>query len=246
VIFPRTQRLSFLLHNLEIRTFRLFLDLASSICRPRPFPLNSAPASIHSDTAYLGEKDRTMSSDREKEAAPAALAPMTPEAVEQEQEQPQPVASPKGYFRQIFESKWVELRGIQRVTPEEQEAHGKPNYSQILLLWISANLTANNIALGFLGPIVYGLSFTDAALCATFGGLIGSAGTGFMAMWGPVSGLRTMVRLVSGAEASRMLIVTIQTSARYTMGWWPSRICSLLNIVMYNTPIFIQPEAPTN
>lgn len=102
----------------------------------------------------------------------------------------------KKYWRQMAESNWVELRGIQRVMPEEQQAHGRPHYMQMVLLWFSANLTANNIALGFLGPISYGLSFTDSALCSVFGTMLGCAGTGIMSTWGPVSGLRTMVRFL--------------------------------------------------
>ncbi|EFW98857.1 nucleoside transporter family [Grosmannia clavigera kw1407] len=131
-----------------------------------------------------------------------------------ETEVPEDNRRARKYWKQMAESNWVELRGIQRVTPEEQQLHGRPNYMQMVLLWFSANLTANNIALGFLGPIAYGLSFTDAALCCVFGTMLGCAGTGIMSTWGPTSGLRTMI------------------FARYTMGWWPSRICVLLNIVI--------------
>ncbi|KAH8646142.1 nucleoside transporter family [Xylariales sp. PMI_506] len=121
----------------------------------------------------------------------------------------------RSYVARVAESNWIELRGIQRVQPEEQaEFAGAHSYVQMLFLWSSANMTANNLALGFLGPIAYGLSFTDSALCAVFGALAGSMGTAFMGTWGPISGLRTMI------------------AARYTMGWWPSRICVLLNIVI--------------
>jgi len=60
-------------------------------------------------------------------------------------------------------------------------------------LWFSANLTANNLAVAFLGPLIFGLGFTDAALCALFGGTLGSAMTAYMSIWGAESGNRTMV-----------------------------------------------------
>lgn len=87
----------------------------------------------------------------------------------------------------------IEARGITRVLPHERDAPTSRNYAQMALIWFSANLTANNLALGLLGPLVYDLSFTDAALCAVFGAIIGSAGTAYMSIWGPQSGNRTLV-----------------------------------------------------
>lgn len=84
----------------------------------------------------------------------------------------------------------------------------------MISLWVSANLTANHVALGMLGPNLYNLSFVDSALTATFGVLIGAACTGYISTFGPQSGNRTMV------------------IARYSMGWWPSRICGVLNIII--------------
>jgi NCS1 nucleoside transporter family len=82
------------------------------------------------------------------------------------------------------------------------------------LLWFSINLTANNIALGLLGPLVYDLGFTDSALCAVFGGLLGGAGAAYMSTWGPRSGNRTMV------------------VARYFMGYYPSKLACALNVII--------------
>lgn len=87
----------------------------------------------------------------------------------------------------------VEARGIERVPAEERHQGGAREYMQMLLLWLSANLTANNTTVGVLGPLVFGLGFTDAALCATFGGFLGAAGVGYSSMWGPRSGNRTLV-----------------------------------------------------
>ncbi|KAH9826741.1 glycoside hydrolase/deacetylase [Teratosphaeria destructans] len=114
----------------------------------------------------------------------------------------------------LAHSKLAEMRGIERVEADEKLPPRPRRYTQMLLLWISANLTANNVALGFLGPATFKLSFTDAALCSTFGVLVGSLATGYIATFGPESGCRTMIL------------------ARYTMGWWPSRICVLLNLVI--------------
>jgi hypothetical protein len=84
----------------------------------------------------------------------------------------------------------IESRGIQRVPPDERY---ETSFVQMLLLWLSANLTANNTMIGVLGPIAFGLGFTDAALCAVFGGLVGCAGVAYMGTWGPQSGNRTLV-----------------------------------------------------
>ncbi|KAL4925578.1 purine-cytosine permease family protein [Aspergillus undulatus] len=108
----------------------------------------------------------------------------------------------------------LEARGIERV--QEHERIPKVSwisYLQVFLLWMSVNLAANNITLGMLGPAVYGLSFLDSALCAVFGALVGSVASSWMATWGPISGIRTMV------------------FGRYTMGWWPSKLIVILNLI---------------
>lgn len=84
----------------------------------------------------------------------------------------------------------IESRGIERVPPDERY---EGSFVQMLLLWLSANLTANNTLIGVLGPVAYGLGFTDAALCAVFGGLLGCVGVAYVGTWGPRSGNRTLV-----------------------------------------------------
>lgn len=66
-------------------------------------------------------------------------------------------------------------------------------YMQMTLLWFSTNITANNMALGMMGPLIFGLGFVDSALCVTFGALLGALGVGYMGTFGPASGNRTMV-----------------------------------------------------
>ena len=90
----------------------------------------------------------------------------------------------------IFES-----RGIERVPIEERDDARAADYMQMTLMWFSTNITANNMALGMMGPLVYSLGFVDSALCATFGALLGSAGVAYMSTFGPASGNRTMVCL---------------------------------------------------
>lgn len=61
---------------------------------------------------------------------------------------------------------------------------------------------------------MFGLSFLDCALCAVFAGFLGGIGVGFMSTFGPASGNRTMV------------------IARFFMGYYPSKIACLLNIII--------------
>lgn len=101
-------------------------------------------------------------------------------------------------YLRVFEKQLVhynlEARGIQRVREDERMPKlSWISYLQTFLLWVSINLAANNITLGMLGPAVYGLSFRDASLCAVFGALVGSLVVSWIATWGPLSGLRTMV-----------------------------------------------------
>ena len=105
----------------------------------------------------------------------------------------------------------VEARGMQRVEPHETHNPRWIDYVQAFVLWVSINLAANNITLGMLAPAVYGLSFTDSALCAVFGSLVGSIPVAYLATWGPISGNRTMVRTNSSAAEAQ-----INTFGRYS------------------------------
>ncbi|KAH8423267.1 purine-cytosine permease family protein [Aspergillus melleus] len=108
----------------------------------------------------------------------------------------------------------LEARGIERVREDERmKKLSWVSYLQALLLWVSINLAANNITLGMLGPVVYGLSFLDSALCGVFGAFVGALVASWMATWGPISGIRTMV------------------FGRYAMGWWPSKVVVILNLI---------------
>jgi len=105
---------------------------------------------------------------------------------------------------------FLEERGIQRVPEDARYTPSIMGLVQMSLLWFSINLTANNVAVGLLGPLVYDLGFVDSALCAVFGGMLGGAGAAYMSTYGPQSGNRTMV------------------VARYFMGYYPSKIACLI------------------
>ncbi|KAF8848647.1 hypothetical protein BDZ45DRAFT_753601 [Acephala macrosclerotiorum] len=57
----------------------------------------------------------------------------------------------------------------------------------------SANCTANNMTVGILGPIAYGLGFVDTMICCLFGTILGSCLTAYISTFGPMSGNRTLV-----------------------------------------------------
>lgn len=87
----------------------------------------------------------------------------------------------------------LEARGLARVHESERDPPSKTSLLQILLLWFSANLTINNLAVTLTGPLLFGLGFVDCSLCAIFGVSLGALSTAYMATWGAVSGNRTMV-----------------------------------------------------
>ena len=87
----------------------------------------------------------------------------------------------------------LEARGISRVLPEERHGLSPLKYAQIAMLWYSANISANNLAVGLLGPMLFNLGFVDSAMMAVWGCLVGSAFTAYMSIWGAQSGNRTQV-----------------------------------------------------
>lgn len=87
----------------------------------------------------------------------------------------------------------LEARGISRVQPTEREVPTLAALVQMALMWYSANITLNNLAVGFLGPLLFELGFLDSALIVVFACFLGSIGPAYMAIWGPQSGNRTMV-----------------------------------------------------
>lgn len=87
----------------------------------------------------------------------------------------------------------VETRGINRVPPEERNLPSNSDYVQVTIIWFSANMAANNLIIGLLGPLLFQLGFLSSALIATFACFVGSLGPAYMSIWGAQSGNRTMV-----------------------------------------------------
>lgn len=126
----------------------------------------------------------------------------------------------------------IEERGLERV-PEENRARQDTlgDYAHMCSIWFSANVTLNNLALGLLGPTVYHPGLTDSMCLGVFGATFGSAFAAYIPTFGPLSGCRTLV----SEERRHILghgILTDRVTARYTMVWWPSKICAALNIVI--------------
>lgn len=132
--------------------------------------------------------------------------------------------------RTIQSLKGLEARGISRVPSTEREAPSLAGLVQMAIMWYSANITANNLAVGLLGPLLFDLGFLDSAFIVVFACFVGSLGPAYMAIWGPQSGNRTMVSFQSTRGSKKL--ITFQVVARYFMGYWPAKITTVLNTVI--------------
>lgn len=144
----------------------------------------------------LGDEEKGVQSPPDVQSSPSDIAPADPFASN-------PPASKSGNIFSRLNGRLTALnmfesRGIERVPLSERHDVKASDYLQMSLLWFSTNITANNMALGMLGPLGFSLGFVDSALCATFGALLGAAGVAYMGTFGPASGNRTMVSLISG------------------------------------------------
>lgn len=92
----------------------------------------------------------------------------------------------------------LEARGIVRVLPEERVTpRGWYGYLRIFALWFSMNLVATNIVTGLLGPLIFGLGWTDCVCIICFAHIFAACAPAYMATWGASSGNRTMVRYLA-------------------------------------------------
>jgi Permease for cytosine/purines, uracil, thiamine, allantoin len=134
--------------------------------------------------------------DAEKSAGVAAVTTSASSSEDLRNENPLPLRVPDTLQKlnaRIEGLAGFEARGITRVLPEERQPASSSADLQVALMWFSANISVNNLAVGLLGPLLFGLGFLDSAMCAVFGGLLGSITTAYMSIWGPQSGNRTMV-----------------------------------------------------
>ncbi|CAL8581171.1 Vitamin B6 transporter [Xanthoria parietina] len=108
----------------------------------------------------------------------------------------------------------LEARGITRVTSDEKHAAGIRQYLQMVALWFSMNLTSANIITGLLGRLLFSLGWIDAVCIAIFATGLAACSVSYVSTFGPASGNRTMIL------------------GRYFMGYWPSKLACILNIIL--------------
>ncbi|KAL8945867.1 MAG: hypothetical protein Q9222_007653 [Ikaeria aurantiellina] len=164
-------------------------------------PAVHVPADIEKTAGDVDVSSRSSSADNHNHSSlPIAPIPIPPNLSK--------------WNQRIENLSGLEARGITRVLPEERHGASMLGYLQMAMLWYSANISANNLAVGLLGPLLFELGFLDSAMCAVFGIMIGSAATAYMSIWGPQSGNRTMI------------------VARYFMGYWPAKLACILNMIL--------------
>jgi hypothetical protein len=104
---------------------------------------------------------------------------------------PLPVCLPKAVTKRnswIKSLRGLEARGITHVLPKERKVPSRLDYVQMSILWLSVNVTANQLVVGLLGPLLFGLGFLDSALIVTFACSVGFLGPAYMSVWGTQSG----------------------------------------------------------
>jgi NCS1 nucleoside transporter family len=104
----------------------------------------------------------------------------------------------------------AEELGIERI-PEELRTNQNPR--DLFTIFFSANCNTATLALGFLGPTLFGLGWWDSFLSLLFFNLLGALVPATYARFGPALGLRTMI------------------IPRYSFGWWPAKGLAILNCV---------------
>lgn len=77
--------------------------------------------------------------------------------------------------------------------PEEKHGVDAMGYIQMFTLWFSINVVVNNLAVGFLGPLVFDLGWVDCVCLVLFANALSACGTAYTGTFGPQSGNRTMV-----------------------------------------------------
>lgn len=69
------------------------------------------------------------------------------------------------FCRRLDSIPGLEVRGIERVEEDQRQPLATTaSYFQMFIVWFSINCTANNMTLGILGPVLFGLGFKDAVV----------------------------------------------------------------------------------
>lgn len=146
------------------------------------------------------EKNELSNTSAETQSKPADIEHGLPVSPIQSTEKSHPQLSTRSRLRKwntrIESFSGFEQGDLTRITSDQRHAPSFVGYVQMLLLWLSANVSINNLAVGLLGPLLFELGFLDSSLCAVFGAALGAVSTAYMSIWGPQSGCRTMVNII--------------------------------------------------
>jgi len=107
----------------------------------------------------------------------------------------------------------VEVRGIERVLPEDRTARSTSDLLDCFWLWMAANCTISTVSLGTLGPSIFGLGLKESVLVIVFFNLLSTLPVAFFAVFGPRLGLRQM------------------TIARFSFGYYTAWVPVILNVI---------------
>lgn len=106
----------------------------------------------------------------------------------------------------------IESQAIQRMRPEDKRPQSWHEQATMALLWAGATMNVSCLSTGFLGW-EFGLDLSQTIPITIFGTLLGASVAGWCATLGPGTGLRQM------------------SIARYSFGWYPSKILAALNVI---------------
>lgn len=86
----------------------------------------------------------------------------------------------------------VEVRGIERVRPQDRAARSVLDLLDAATMWLAANCTISTYALGVLGPATFELGLKESCLTILFFNLLTTIPVAYFAVFGPRLGLRQM------------------------------------------------------
>ncbi|KAL5513838.1 FCY21 [Sanghuangporus vaninii] len=86
----------------------------------------------------------------------------------------------------------VEVRGIERIRPEDRSARSFADLLDAATMWLAANSTISTYSLGTLAVSTFQLGLKEACLTILFFNLLSTAPVAYFAVFGPRLGLRQM------------------------------------------------------
>ncbi|KAH8109158.1 permease for cytosine/purines, uracil, thiamine, allantoin-domain-containing protein [Phellopilus nigrolimitatus] len=107
----------------------------------------------------------------------------------------------------------VEVRGIERVRPEDRSPRSTADLLDSATMWLAANSTISTFSLGTLGPSTFGLGLKESCLAILFFNLLATLPVAYFAVWGPRLGLRQM------------------TISRFSFGYYCAWFPVVLNVI---------------